>query len=99
MSTTVGLLFENVPLSLKTEDIRQLFEPFGTIQTCFLATRLSGKSLGFGYVLYSTRAEAERAVQALDGLVLMPGHTLRVHLHAFTVYSEPESPPHQPQLQ
>jgi RNA recognition motif-containing protein len=83
MQQQVGVYFENLPPLYTREDVRQLFQAFGNLQNVFLATRLSGKSLGFGYVLYGARAEADAAVKALNGLTMMHGGTLRVWLQDF----------------
>jgi RNA recognition motif-containing protein len=80
MPKSVAVFVENLPLTFKPGDLRQLFEPFGKLSTVFLATRLSGKSLGFGYVTYSSHTDAKQAVQALNGIELNHGRPLQVYL-------------------
>jgi cold-inducible RNA-binding protein len=52
-----------------TEDaIRSLFEQYGTIERVNIITdRDTGQSRGFGFVEMSGNAEAQRAIQELDG--------------------------------
>jgi len=52
-----------------TEDaVRALFEPYGTIERVNIITdRDTGQSRGFGFVEMSGNAEAQRAIQELDG--------------------------------
>lgn len=52
-----------------TEDtVRALFEQYGTIERVNIITdRDTGQSRGFGFVEMSGSAEAQRAIQELDG--------------------------------
>jgi RNA recognition motif-containing protein len=63
----------------KAEDLRELFAPFGTVKTAFVATRPSGRPLGYGYVTFASLTEAQRAVDALNGK-LIQGQRLRVYI-------------------
>ena len=63
----------------KTEDLRELFALFGTVKTAFVATRPSGRPLGYGHVTFGSLSEAQHAVEALNGKVIL-GRRLRVFL-------------------
>jgi nucleolin len=63
----------------KTEDLREMFTPFGVVKTVFLATRPSGRPLGYGYVTFASLSEAQQAVEALNGK-LIQGQRLRVYI-------------------
>lgn len=53
------------------EDVRQAFEAFGTVTSVSLIKdRLSGESKGFGFVEMPTKAEAQGAIQNLNGTTL-----------------------------
>jgi RNA recognition motif-containing protein len=67
-------------LSWDTDDdsLRRAFEPHGEIQEAKVVTdRETGRSRGFGFVTYANGADAEKAINAMNGAVL-DGRTLRV---------------------
>ncbi|VDN16603.1 unnamed protein product [Dibothriocephalus latus] len=49
------------------EDVRRLFEPFGTIEECTILRDQNGNSKGCAFVKFSTQAEAQAAIVALHG--------------------------------
>nr|CAH8867024.1 unnamed protein product [Trichobilharzia regenti] len=55
------------------EDVRQLFEPFGTIEECTILRDQSGNSKGCAFVKFSTQQEAQSAILTLHGSQTMPG--------------------------
>ncbi|XP_013408609.1 CUGBP Elav-like family member 3-A isoform X3 [Lingula anatina] len=55
------------------EDVRQLFQPFGTIEECTILRDQNGNSKGCAFVKYSSHAEAQAAINALHGSQTMPG--------------------------
>ena len=58
----------NLSFDSTDEELRQLFEPHGTVETAKVATdRDSGRSRGFGFVEMTSDSEAEAAVAALNG--------------------------------
>lgn len=63
-----------------TEDmLRQTFEAYGTVdRAVILSDRETGRSRGFGFVEMPNKAEAEAAIEALDGYEL-DGRALRVN--------------------
>nr|CAB3498430.1 unnamed protein product [Digitaria exilis] len=54
-----------------TEDeLKDVFSPFGNVQEArLMQDHQTGRMKGFGFVKYSSQAEAEKAVEAMDGRV------------------------------
>lgn len=66
-----NLYIRNLPKTATVQDVEQAFSPYGTIvQTRVLTEQTSGQSKGVGFVLYSTKEEAEYARQNTDGFPL-----------------------------
>lgn len=68
-------------LSFKTteEELGKHFSQVGTPESvAVVKDRVSGKSRGFGFVEMSSEAEAERAIQELDGKDLQ-GRPLKIN--------------------
>lgn len=64
----VKLFAGNLPWTLNDEGLRSLFEPHGKIVSArIIKDRETGKSRGFGFVEMEDKAEAEKAMQALNG--------------------------------
>src|SRR4051812_22027205 len=58
----------NLSYSATSDDLQELFEPFGTVVSAeVLADRETGRSRGFGFVEMESDADAEAAIAALDG--------------------------------
>jgi cold-inducible RNA-binding protein len=58
----------NLSFSATEDSVRALFEQYGTIERVNIITdRDTGQSRGFGFVEMSGNAEAQRAIQELDG--------------------------------
>ena len=58
----------NFSFSMTEPELRAMFEPFGAVESASLATdRDSGRSRGFGFVQMTNDAEAEKAMEALNG--------------------------------
>ncbi|XP_066271025.1 CUGBP Elav-like family member 4 isoform X1 [Branchiostoma lanceolatum] len=55
------------------EDVRRLFDPFGTIEECTILRGPDGQSKGCAFVKYSSHAEAQAAINNLHGSQTMPG--------------------------
>jgi RNA recognition motif-containing protein len=68
----------NLPFSATEEEIRELFEQHGAVQSVRLITdRETGRPRGFGFVEMDDDA-AQTAIEALDGTD-MGGRSLRVN--------------------
>jgi RNA recognition motif-containing protein len=68
----------NLPWTTSEEELRQMFEPMGTVESCALITdRETGRSRGFGFVELDDEG-AQKAITELDGKD-MGGRALRVN--------------------
>lgn len=68
-------------LSFRTDNdgLRQAFENFGPlVEAVVVVDRDMGRSRGFGFVTFQEKADAQRAIQELDGKEL-DGRTIRVN--------------------
>jgi RNA recognition motif-containing protein len=69
----------NIPFSTTEDELRDLFEEFGAIDSVNVITdRETGRSRGFAFVEMQDQGGADKAIQALDGRE-MGGRTLRVN--------------------
>ncbi|XP_061109858.1 CUGBP Elav-like family member 3 isoform X2 [Conger conger] len=55
------------------EDVRKMFEPFGTIDECTVLRGPDGTSKGCAFVKYQSHAEAQAAISTLHGSRTLPG--------------------------
>ena len=63
-----NLYVGNLSYSVDDDMLRALFEPFGKVDSARAITdRGTGKSKGFGFVEMSDDAEAQAAIDALNG--------------------------------
>jgi RNA recognition motif-containing protein len=62
-----ALIVDGLALSLTSDDLTELFTPFGSILWTHVATDPFRRSLGFGYVVMETDEHATRAIEALQG--------------------------------
>jgi RNA recognition motif-containing protein len=61
-------------------DLQQAFAAYGTVtDTAVISDKMTGKSKGFGFVTMSTEAEAEAAIEAMNGKPL-DGRNLTVNV-------------------
>jgi RNA recognition motif-containing protein len=58
----------NLPYNMGDDELREVFSRAGSVESAtVIKDRESGQSRGFGFVEMSSAAEAEAAIQALDG--------------------------------
>ncbi|WP_332816342.1 RNA recognition motif domain-containing protein [Ramlibacter sp.] len=58
----------NLPYSFRDSDLEQSFGQFGSVQSAkVMMERDSGRSKGFGFVEMSSDAEAQSAIQGMNG--------------------------------
>ena len=58
----------NLPYAMTEDEVRNLFSAYGTVAGVRLVTdRETGRAKGFGFVEMSNAAEANAAIQALNG--------------------------------
>jgi RNA recognition motif-containing protein len=75
----INIYVGNLPFSSTDEDLRDLFEQFGHVETAkVVADRETGRSRGFGFVEMTNPDEGARAISELDSKDFM-GRILRVN--------------------
>ena len=58
----------NLPYSFRDDDLQQAFSQFGTVASAkVMMERDTGRSKGFGFVEMGSPAEAQAAIQAMNG--------------------------------
>ncbi|MFO1519019.1 MAG: RNA-binding protein [bacterium] len=69
----------SLPYSTTETQLRELFEPFGTIESVrLISDKFTGKSKGFGFVEMESDEAAEQAIAGVNGKEL-DGRTLVVN--------------------
>jgi len=69
----------NLSSEVTEEDLRLAFESFGQVESAnIIKDKFSGQSKGFGFVEMSSKAEAQSAIEGLNGKDLK-GNTLNVN--------------------
>lgn len=64
----MNIYVANLVHEATTDDLHQLFGPFGTITNASLIKdKFSGQSRGFGFVEMSSKQEGQAAIDALNG--------------------------------
>ena len=75
----MNIFVGNLAFSTTDHDLRQLFEPYGDVDTINIITdRDTGRSRGFGFVEMPDSQAAKAAIQGLQGKEL-DGRTLNVN--------------------
>ena len=68
-----------LPYSVTDDKLQEIFSPHGTVESARVITdRMTGRSRGFGFVEMSSQAEAEEAIQKMNGTDL-EGRSLTVN--------------------
>ena len=69
----------NIPYRLSEEELRELFEAFGTVESVkIISDKYTGRSKGFGFVEMPNEEEAEKAIEELNEKEVS-GRNLRVN--------------------
>lgn len=67
------LFVGNLAWTVTSESLTQAFQAYGDLVGArVLYDGETGKSRGYGFVCYATRAELEAALEAMNGVVLIP---------------------------
>ena len=70
----VNIFVGNLAFTTTEQDLRQLFEPYGTVDTIRMMTdRDTGRSRGFAFVEMPDATEAHAAIAGLQGTSLGNG--------------------------
>ncbi|XP_055308917.1 ELAV-like protein 3 [Sitodiplosis mosellana] len=60
-----------LPQSMSQEEIRSLFSSIGDVESCkLIRDKVTGQSLGYGFVNYQRAEDADKAINTLNGLRL-----------------------------
>lgn len=66
-----NLIVNYLPQSMTQDEIRSLFSSIGDVESCkLIRDKLTGQSLGYGFVNYQQPQDAEKAINTLNGLRL-----------------------------
>ena len=69
----------NLPHETTEDELRQAFAEFGQVtEVRLIVDKFSGESKGFGFIEMPSKAEAEKAIQAMNGKEFM-GRALNVN--------------------
>ena len=69
----------NLSFQTTQEDLASIFSQYGAVERVNVVTdRMTGQSRGFAFIEMSSRAEAEQAINALNGTNLQ-GRTINVN--------------------
>uniref|UniRef100_A0A671Q4H3 ELAV-like protein 4 n=1 Tax=Sinocyclocheilus anshuiensis TaxID=1608454 RepID=A0A671Q4H3_9TELE len=76
-----NLIVNYLPQNMTQEEFRSLFGSIGEIESCKLVRdKITGQSLGYGFVNYIDPKDAEKAINTLNGLRLQT-KTIKVRDH------------------
>lgn len=66
-----NLIVNYLPQTMTQEEIRSLFSSIGEVESCkLIRDKVTGQSLGYGFVNYHRTEDASKAIQTLNGLRL-----------------------------
>ncbi|XP_022687245.1 ELAV-like protein 3 isoform X3 [Varroa jacobsoni] len=66
-----NLIVNYLPQTMTQEEIRSLFSSIGEVESCkLIRDKVTGQSLGYGFVNYVRAEDAEKAITTLNGLRL-----------------------------
>ncbi|GFS93867.1 ELAV-like protein 4 [Trichonephila clavipes] len=66
-----NLIVNYLPQTMTQEEIRSLFSSIGEVESCkLIRDKVTGQSLGYGFVNYVRPEDAEKAINTLNGLRL-----------------------------
>ncbi|MDZ7805713.1 MAG: RNA-binding protein [Gracilimonas sp.] len=64
----MNIYIGNLSYDVSSEQLKEVFEAYGDVSSAKVITdRNSGRSKGFGFVEMDNKAEAEAAIEQLDG--------------------------------
>lgn len=62
------LFIGNIEWGATEEDLKELFGQYGEIEEAIIIKdRMSGRSKGFGFITFAEDADADKAIEALNG--------------------------------
>eukprot|EP00746_Dinoflagellata_sp_MGD_P158081 gnl/MRDRNA2_/MRDRNA2_86383_c0_seq1.p1 gnl/MRDRNA2_/MRDRNA2_86383_c0~~gnl/MRDRNA2_/MRDRNA2_86383_c0_seq1.p1 ORF type:complete len:471 (-),score=31.57 gnl/MRDRNA2_/MRDRNA2_86383_c0_seq1:77-1489(-) len=60
----------NLPREINELVLRNMFEPFGPVESSNVIKDPSGKSQGYGFILFQDRKVVDKAIQAMNGMLI-----------------------------
>jgi RNA-binding protein 39 len=60
----------NLPREINELVLRNMFEPFGTVESSNVIKDSTGKPHGYGFILFREREVVEKAIQAMNGILI-----------------------------
>jgi RNA recognition motif-containing protein len=76
---SMNIYVGNLSYEITEEDLKLAFEPFGKVESAsIIKDKYSGQSKGFGFIEMPSKAEAQAAIEGLNGKELK-GRTLNVN--------------------
>lgn len=93
LTVSRGLFVSGINYKAREDDVKRKFSSAGTIMKCVLLTdNSSGKSKGVATVLFSSEAEAQKAVDKYDGAIWMDKKIrVRIDKETTTIAAPPRS--------
>lgn len=75
----MNIYIGNLSYGVSDDQLKEVFEAYGSVSSAKVITdRNSGRSKGFGFVEMDNKAEAEAAIEQLDGAEI-DGRTVKVN--------------------
>lgn len=70
IATQCALVVDGLSLSMTSDDLRELFMPFGTVVWARVVMDRYGQSMAYGYVAMGTDEQAAKAIEGLHGKLI-----------------------------
>lgn len=65
-----NVFIKNLDTSIDSKALHDTFAAFGNILSCKVSVNDRGESMGFGFVHYENRKDAEQAIESVNGMLL-----------------------------
>src|SRR5437763_16275538 len=73
-----ALIVDGLPLSMTSQELTELFSPFGNVSWARVVMDRFRRSLSYGYVVMEVDADDARAIEVLDKKPIAGGRKLRI---------------------
>lgn len=60
----------NLPREINELVLKNMFEPFGMVESSNVVKDISGKSQGYGFILFHEKGVVSKAIQAMNGILI-----------------------------
>jgi RNA recognition motif-containing protein len=67
LSTQTALIIDGLHLFVTSEDLKEMFTPYGKVVWTRVVMDQFRRSMAYGYVVMASDAEATRAIESLNG--------------------------------